>query len=390
MANDFDVIVVGLGAMGSATLYQLARLGVRALGIDQFVPPHEWGSTHGETRITRLAVGEGAAYVPLARRSHEIWRELAAASGEQLLQLTGGYIICPRQGGAQFHGAGDFVQRSAQLAVEHGIAHELRDAAAVRAHMPLLKMGDDEHSFFEPTGGVVSPERAVTVQLRLAQQLGAMVQTGEKVVALRPSGDGVVVQTAQGSYTAGKVVLTAGPWVGDFWRREGEKRPFSVYRQVFYWFEAEDLEQFRPERFPWVIWIGDTLADFYSAFPAPLGTRAAVKMVTEEYLAETHPDEVARTVRPEEIAYMHDYFIQRRLAGLTANCVGAKVCLYTVTPDEGFVVDWHPESERVLLASPCSGHGFKHSAALGEAMAQLVTQGESGVDLRPFSLSRFG
>jgi sarcosine oxidase len=175
--------------MGSATLYQLARRGVRVLGLDQFAPPHSLGSTHGETRITRLAVGEGAAYMPLVRRTHEIWRELEAVSGETLLTLTGGLIICPQSGGAHFHGGDNFVMRTAELARQYGIDHQLQTAAEVRDHFPMLKVGDHEQAFYEPTGGVVSPERAVAVQLELAQRHGATIQTNEKVLAYQAGAD---------------------------------------------------------------------------------------------------------------------------------------------------------------------------------------------------------
>ena len=169
MQTNYDVIVVGLGAMGSAALYQLAKRGAKVLGIDQYRPPHTVGSTHGESRITRLATGEGEAYVPFVQRSHAIWRELEAESGESLLTLTGGLIICPKGGGAQFHGQGDFVEHTAAVARQFGIAHDVLAANALRRQWPQLRVEDREYAYFEPTGGVVAVEKAVTVQLRLAE-----------------------------------------------------------------------------------------------------------------------------------------------------------------------------------------------------------------------------
>ena len=387
MNTHYDIIVIGLGAMGSAALYQLARRGVPALGIDQFAPPHQMGSTHGETRITRLAVGEGAVYIPLVRRTHEIWRELEAVGGEALLTLSGGYIICPKEGTAHFHGVGDFVMQTAQLAQRYGIEHELRNAADIREHLPMLKVRDNEHAFYEPTGGVVNPERAVAVQLREGQRHGATIHTNEKVLDYAYNARGVTVKTTCGTYSAGKLVLTAGPWVIDF-LPPAMRKSFGVYRQVFYWIEAEDPALFSSNCFPFVIWIGDTPADYYSLFPTPPYATPAVKMVTEEYLDTTHPDEVDRTVHPHEIFHMIEHFIQNKVRGLTRNCVQAHVCLYTVTPDAHFVIDWHPGSERVLVVSPCSGHGFKHSGAIGEAVAQMVLEGTSQIDLSPFSFQR--
>ena len=178
----YDTIVIGLGAMGSATLFQLAQRGVRVLGIDQYHPPHTLGSTHGETRITRLAVGEGAAYVPLVRRSHEIWREIEAQTGVTLMHETGGYIIGPKESQVQFHGQQDFVRKSTQLAQQYDIPHVLQSAAQVRERLPTLVLEDHCHAFYEPTGGVVNPELAVEIQLKLAQQHGATVQAGERVI----------------------------------------------------------------------------------------------------------------------------------------------------------------------------------------------------------------
>lgn len=373
--------------MGSAALYQLARRGARVVGLDQFAPPHEFGSTHGESRITRLAIGEGAAYVPLARRTHEIWRELEAAGGEPLLHLTGGYIFCPDEEGAAFHGQSDFVVRTAEIAAAHHIPHRVCSAAEVRRQLPMVRLGDEYHAYFEPTGGVANPERAVAVQLRLAEKLGAAVHKGERVLGYRYAADGVTVTTNKGSYAADKVIVAAGAWVKDF-LPEAWRRPFAIYRQVFYWFEAEDLAAFAAERFPFIIWIGEEQADFYSIFPVVAGNTAAVKMVTEDYLETTDPERVAREVSQAEIDHMYHHFIQRKIDGLTANCVKARICLYTNTPDEHFVIDFHPESQRVIIASPCSGHGFKHSAAIGEMLAQLALEGASEIDAQPFRLER--
>ena len=389
MSNHYDVIVVGLGAMGSATLYQLAGRGVKVLGLDQYAPPHNLGSTHGETRITRLAVGEGDAYVPLVRRTHEIWRELEAATGETLLLQSGGLVIAPNSGSALFHGVESFVTKAARIARQYGIDHSLLSAAEIRAMLPMLKVNDTEHAIYEPTGGVVSPERAVAVQLQLAQARNATVQINEKVLSYRETGDGVTVTTTKGTYSADKLVLTTGPWLTDLLAAELHQ-PFGVYRQVIYWFEAKDLEPFRLDNFPFVIWIGDVIEDFYTLFPTPDFGTPAVKMLTEEYLDATHPDEVDRTVQPHEIERMVDTFIATKVEGITHRCVDAGVCLYTVTPDEHFIIDWQPGSQRVLVASPCSGHGFKHSAAIGEALAEMASGGSSTIDMSAFRFERIG
>lgn len=388
MSQRYDVVVVGLGAMGSATAYQLAKRGARVLGIDQFAPPHRMGSTHGETRITRLATGEGAYYLPLVRRSHEIWRELEAQTDEKLLYLSGGYVIEPQENASQYHGAAGFVPHTAQLAQEHGISHQVRDAAMIREHLPMLQVSDQYHAYYEPTGGVVNPEGAVRAQLQMAAQHGALIQTGERVATYNFDAQGVTITSDKGTYHADKLVLTTGAWINDFLPAR-HQAPFKVYRQVFYWFEVDELASFDVSNFPFIIWIGETLQEYYCLYPLIDGSTPALKMMTEQYVDTTHPDLVSRTAQPDEIEQMYQHFIRRKIKGVTSNCLQATVCLYTVTPDEHFVIDFHPNSDRVLVASPCSGHGFKHSAAIGECLAQMALTGESEIDMQPFSFARF-
>jgi sarcosine oxidase len=385
MSEQYDVIVVGLGAMGSAALYQLAKRGANVLGIDQYDPPHDQGSSHGETRITRLAVGEGAQYVPLVKRTHDIWRELEAESGETLLYQSGGLIICPEDGGAQFHAQNDFVTRSAQIARDNDIAHKVLDADAMKDWLPSLKVEPGEHGYYEPTGGVVYPEKCIAAQLGCAKQRGAAVRVNEPMVSYEAGASGVTVTTTSGMYHAEKVILAAGAWMKDWL----DTAPLKVYRQVIYWFEAEDIGQFATDQFPFVIWIGDTLDEFFTAFPVPHYGTPALKVLTEEYAQDTTPEEVEREVQPEEIERFYRDFVRRRMSGVTSKCVHAGVCMYTNTPDENFLIDFHPASERVVVASPCSGHGFKHAGAIGEILAQLALDGESTFDIRSFAMDRF-
>ena len=387
MARQFDVIVVGLGAMGSAALYQASRRGAKTLGIDRYQPPHTLGSSHGDTRITRFAIGEGECYVPLVQRSDEIWRELEARSGLTLFHRSGGLIIAPPSSSATFHGEGDFVEASARVAARHGIAHEVIDADEIMRRHPLLKPRASDRAYYEPGAGVLRPERCVAAQLDQARRAGATIHTGERVTGYRADADGVTVTTERGSYRADKLILSAGAWMADL-MPEAYRSGIRVCRQVIYWFEAEDIAQFDPAVFPWVIWIGDTLDDFWSTFPAPPDGVAGVKLVTEQYHTSTHPDEVSREVTAAERDDMYYRLTQPRIAGLRDKLVQAEVCLYTVTPDEHFVIDFHPDSARVVIASPCSGHGFKHSAAVGEALAHLALDGTTAFDISAFGLAR--
>jgi sarcosine oxidase len=387
MQNHYDAIVIGLGAMGSAALYQLARQGANVLGIDQFRPPHTLGSSHGESRITRLAIGEGAAYVPFAQRSHAIWRELEAESGSALLTLSGGLIICPTGGGAQFHGQRDFVEHTATIANQFNIDHQILDAETVRQRWPQLRITDREHAYYEPTGGIVAVERAIETQLRLAKQRGATIHLEEQVLGYTATADGVTVTTKAGAYQANKLILAAGPWVRTLLSKQLTNQ-FSIYRQVIYWFETETPAQFHSDRFPFLIWIGNTQEEYFSIFPYTEGGTVGAKVLTEEYLETVTPTSVDRTVHAQEVQRIYRDFVQRRVAGVQARCLKSAVCLYTNTPDENFIIDFHPESERVIVASPCSGHGFKHSAAIGETLAQLALTGKSVLDVSPFAFAR--
>ena len=382
-----DVVVIGLGAVGSATLHKLALAGVRAVGIDQFHPPHDKGSTHGESRITRLAVGEGVDYAPLVRRSHEIWRELEAESGEQLFLQTGGLIIGPRSGAANHHGKDDFVRRTIAIAEQHGIAHEVLDADGIRERFPQFGLRGDELGFHEPTAGMVFPERCVAVQLRLAERLGAALYLGETVQAVRSRGDGVEVRTDRRTVHAGKAVLAAGPWLPGF--AGGQLAQVArVHRQTLHWFEAADPAVYAPGRFPVFIWMhGDSEEDYLYGFPSLPGT-GTVKVASERYADTTDPEMVDRHVSEAESAEVFHRHVRGRLAGVGPARQRASVCLYTVTPDAGFIVDGLPDHPGVLVASACSGHGFKHSAALGEVLAARATQADAVIPDR-FGLSRY-
>lgn len=381
-----DVVVVGLGAMGSASLYQLARRGARVLGIDRWAPPHDHGSSHGESRITRQAVGEGDEYVPFVVRAHEIWRELEAESGESLLAPVGGLLLGRERESAWHHEQPDFVGRTIAVARRHGIAHEVLTPAEVEARFPQFRLVGDEVGYWEPGAGFLRPERCIAVQLDRARALGASVRTGETVVRVRPSGQGVRIETDRASYAAARAVLTAGAWMPGLLGSAFAKL-LAVHRQVLYWFVPRDAAAFAPGRFPIFIWIhGASEGDHFYGFPV---VADGVKLAAEQFVETTDPGEVVRSVAPAEIAGMHARHVQGRLPGVSDRCLRAVTCLYTTAPDGRFLIDHLPDSDRIIVASPCSGHGFKHSAAIGEAIAERVTGATSRFDLTPFALGRF-
>jgi len=384
----FETIVLGLGAMGSAAAYQLAKRGNRVLGIDRYSPPHAHGSTHGDTRITRLGIGEGTQYSPLALRSHQIWRELERETGTTLLTTNGGLVLSSTARTSRSH-SDHFFANTVAAAQMYDIPHELWDAGQIRRRFPQFIVADDESGYFEPGAGFVRPEECVRVQLGLAERHGAALHRGELATAFDASDRGVTVTTSQGQYSADRLVVAAGPWLPDLVDASVAAH-LTIYRQVLCWFDIDGpVTPFLPENFPVFIWELQGKRQGLYGFPAVDGARGGLKVATEQYDATTTPDAVDRQVSAEETRAIFAEYVEPCLSGLSSKCVKAATCLYTVTPDFGFVIDTLPGADRVIVASPCSGHGFKHSAAIGEALAQLVMDGSSRLDLRPFALRRF-
>jgi len=385
-----EVIVIGLGAAGAAVTYQLAKQGTRVLGIDRFSPPHDMGATSGDTRITRQAIGESGPYVPLVLRSHEIWREIEAETGADLLTITGGLIMQPAASRAGQHGVQDFVSRTIAAARTYGIRHETPDTDEIRRRFPQFDLTEDHRAYYEPGAGFVRPEAAVRSQVELAGRLGAVIRRDELVVQVRDDGSGVEVRTGRSTYNADHAVLATGPWLPELIEDPEVSTLLRLYRQVLYWFDIEEgFAGFTSNRFPVFIWIFGTQGEQIYGFPAVDGPDGGLKVATEQYLATTTAVLMEREVRPDETSRMFERCVRGRMAGLSARCVRAKACAYTVTPDFNFIIDRLPGARNVTLVSSCSGHGFKHSAAIGEAVSQQLTTGSSTNDLSPFGLGRF-
>src|SRR4051794_12380255 len=382
----YDVVVAGLGAMGSATVYQLAKSGASVLGIDRHRPPHTLGSTRGTTRVTRVAAGEGFEYVPLVRRSHEVWREIEAQAGVDILTRCGGLVMAPPRAGFALHGTGSFLERTAAAGHAFDVGHEALGAAELAARFPQFALAGDEQGFYEPGAGFVRPERAVEAQLRLARELGATLAFDERVVGYDDRGSQVSVQTTSGTMEATTLVVTAGPWVSEL---APELAPqVRILRQVLFWFDLRDPSSYDGLRdSPVYIWCpGADPDDAIYGFPLVDGPAGGAKVAREQYAVETTADEVDRTVTLEETEEMYEHHVRDRLPALSGRCVKSAVCLYTELPGSRFVIDRLPSAPNVVVASPCSGHGFKHSAAIGEALAQLATRGETEIDLSAFAL----
>ncbi|KPX02077.1 N-methyl-L-tryptophan oxidase [Pseudomonas syringae pv. coryli] len=387
MQQRCKVAVLGLGAMGAATAYQLAKAGVDVIGIDRYDPPHTQGSSHGDTRITRLSAGEGPQYLPLVRSSQRIWRELEALSGESLFEQCG-VLVMTSSAAYDPEDVNDFTHQTIALARTYGVKHEVLAAAAIRERFPqFAPVLDSAIGYFEPEGGFVRPERCIAVQLKLARQHGARLLTHETVTQLQAHGDQVRITTDKGSIIADRVVVSAGMWSADLLGA-----PFSdllrVCRQKLFWFEVQHEAAFAAPSPSFILIHGPGDADVNYGFP-PLPGENSMKVATEQYLETSAADRLDRTITAREEQEMFRTQVQGRIAGLTPKVVKSSVCAYTVTPDCHFIIDEHPHLKNVTVVSACSGHGFKHSAGLGLALAQRCIDGESDVDLSAFSLQRF-
>ena len=356
--------------MGSAAALELARRGADVIGFDRFTPPHPWGSSHGDSRIIREAYFEGTVYVPMVQRAYERWRELERASGATLLRLTGGLMLGER--------GSTLVDGALRSARSHGLPHELLSAAEVRQRFAMLSPEPAMVGVWEPRAGVLAPEACVSAQLEQAQRHGAALRFEEPVHEWRPDGAGVSVRTVSGNHRARQLVISAGAWVASL--LPGLQLPFRVERQVFHWFEpAADAGAFAPRRCPVHLWQFDGARFFYGLPDMGSG----VKLAFHHRGETTDADDVRREVSAAEVAEVRAV-AQRFVPTAAGRALSSTVCLYTNTPDEHFWIDRHPELSNVLVASPCSGHGFKFAPVVGEMVANLVEGKPAGFDLGMF------
>jgi sarcosine oxidase len=374
MSTHPDVIIAGLGAMGSQALVECARRGLRAVGFDRFSPPHDQGSSHGRSRIIREAYFEDPIYVPLVQRAYERWAELEAETGTTLLRVTGGLCYGPADS--------TLVLGARRSAEQHRIPHQSLSAKEIRTRFPVLTVRDDWIGVLEPRAGMLAPEAAIAAALDSAKGLGANVKTNEPVRRWRQEGDGVVVTTERGTYRASHLIISTGMWVRAL--VEELARPLTVQRNILYWFEpAGDPALLGPARLP--VFLGEIEPGvMWYGFP---DTGDGLKMALHQSGPTTTPEAVDRVVDDSEIAHFRS-LLERFLPAANGVLRETKVCTYTNAPDHHFIIDRHPTADRVIVASPCSGHGFKFASALGEVLVDLVERKASRFDLTPFSISR--
>jgi sarcosine oxidase len=352
----FDAAVVGLGEMGSAACYHLARRGLRVLGLERFGPAHDRGSSHGSSRIIRQAYFEHPDYVPLLLRAYELWRELQAESGMRLLLRTGGLMIGPEEGAV--------VSGALKSARRHALAHKLLTPAELRRMIPAFEPVR-EVALYEPEAGVLFPEDCVVAHLDGARRRGAVLRFGALVESLD-------------SIPAERVVITAGAWASRFL----PNLPLSVERVLLYWFEPGDVAPFAPDRFP--IWIWDVPGLAFYGFPSLDGE--TVKVAFHHGGEPADPDALRREVARAEVDRMRER-LRRTIPALDAPLRRAVACMYTNTPDEHFAIGL--ERPGAAFAAGFSGHGFKFASVVGEILADLVVDGKTRHEIGFLSPRRF-
>jgi sarcosine oxidase len=363
--------------MGCATLCHLARRGRRVLGLEQFTPRHKLGSSHGDSRIIREMYFEHPLYVPLVQRAYELWRELEEYGGSELMTITGGLMIGPRDGLV--------VTGTLKSAATHGLAYEVLDAREVRARFPAFNPGDDLVAVLDPRAGYLDPEACTAAHLDLAVAAGADVRCEEAVIEWAADSGGVRVKTSADTYTADKLAITAGAWTRNLLSEL--ELPLEVERQAVFWLAPNDgAASYDRQRFPIYAYEYKAGHICYGFPRLERGVKASVMHGGE---TSDSPEKVRRTIDDHDVNALRAA-LKPVLPDLSAAPVReSETCLFTNTPNHDFIIDFHPDHPQVLISSPCSGHGFKFASAIGELQADLLTHGRASFDLAPFSLSRF-
>lgn len=376
--SHFDVVVVGLGAMGSAALHHVARRGKRVLGVERYAPGHDRGSSHGETRIIRLGYFEHPSYVPLLRRAYKLWRELEEAAGRALLHVTGIAEIGPPNSA--------LIKGTLACAQMHGLRHEVLAAADLMRRLPVFRVPPDYAAVLQPDGGILQAEASIAAQLALATEAGAELHSGETVRAVESRTDHVRVVTDRGNIDAGAAIIAAGPWVRSL--LPGLAARLRVTREVMGWFETTDARLFSSSRLP--VFIIESRHGMHYGIPPRETIHLGIKVAKHHHRGETvDPDGYDKTVSAEDEALIRAALADH-LPAANGRLLAAKTCLYTMTPDGHFLIDRLPGAPNIIVASPCSGHGFKFAPVIGEILADLAIRGATPHDIARFSLGRFG
>lgn len=359
--------------MGSSVSYNLSKRGLKVLTLEQFGLNHELGSSHGKTRIIRLAYYEDPRYVPLLRRAFGSWRELEDRSGRRLLVMTGGLMI-GRPDGELVAG----VFESARL---HGLPHRLLSARGVEEEFGAFRLDGEYSAVYDQNAGILFPEECIEAFVKLGRESGCRFAFSEPLTRWNATTEGIEVETTRATYSADRVIFCAGAWTK---KLLGALLPLKVERQVTFWFASNGEKRFAPAQMP-VFIMEEAPGLFFYGVP---DVGHGVKVARTHGGRIVEPDIVPREVTRQDAAPV-EAFVSKRMSGLALPAVTSRTCLYTNTPDLHFAVGIHPKDPRVTVMSACSGHGFKFAGVLGEAVADLVTEGKSSLDISFIGLDRF-
>lgn len=381
MGKQYDAIVIGLGVVGSTAAWHLARSGQRVLALEQFELDHQNGSSYGSSRLIRYAY-DHPAYIPLAQSSYPLWRELEADSGELLLHIVGGLDFGPADE--------DTLLTTRDTLRDTGMPYEWLTPAEVSARFPQFRLDDHMMGLYQPDGGALAASLCVNSAARMALRHGATLQTGARVTAIEAHSDSVTVRTDDESFSAARLVVSAGSWAGPLLRTIGLDLPLQPTREQLFFFDTQDPDAFLPGRMPVFRehgsrHTGDTLLHFYGI---PNIDGRGFKTGIHSNGEPTDPDNTLRTV-DDSVCQLVRSFLRRHIPLADSPLKAGRVCLYTMTPDEHFIIDRHPEHAHVAIGAGFSGHGFKFGVAIGEILADLVSKGSSSLDISLFALSRF-
>ncbi len=371
----YDVIVLGLGGMGSAAAYHAARRGARVLGLEQYGVAHDRGSSHGQTRVIRQAYYEGPDYVPLLFRAYDLWHELEREAGVALLTKTGAlHLGAPDS---------DAVAGAALSARTHHIPHEMLSHDEIRRRYPILRPRSDQVALLEYEAGILPPERCVAIHLDLAKRRGADLHYEEPVLSWSAGPGGVSVRSSRGTYEGGRLIIAAGPWTAQV--LEGLGLPLRVTRAVVYWFEPRaQREAFK--KVPIYLWEDRGVYAYGFPYLDGQGLKCAFHHVHDEV---TTPQTIRRAVGEDERIRMREH-LTALMPDAAGEVLSVSTCMYTNTPDLHFLIDRHPHHEQVVLACGFSGHGFKFASVVGEVLADLALKGRTKHPIELFALRRFG
>jgi sarcosine oxidase len=372
----YDAIVLGIGGVGSAALYHLAKRGVRAIGIDQFSPPHDRGSSHGDTRVIRQAYFEHSDYVPLLKEAYRLWDELETVAKQQLFHRVGLIEIGPPDG--------IVVPGVLRAAKEHGLQVESLSAGQFEQRWPGIRAGEDLVGLFEPAAGFLKVEECVRSHLNAARTAGAEVMTETEIRSWTASDGGVRVRTANGDeFVGNRLVIAAGAWAGRVLSELNIR--LTVLRKSLFWFATDDPRYDTASKLP--VFLFELPDGVFYGFPK-LDDRGVKLAEHSGGLLVADPLVVDRSIDPDEQGRLAD-FASQHLPGVSSRVADHVVCLYTMSPDEHFIVDRHPTHENVVFAAGLSGHGFKFTPVLGRALADLAMDGGTGLPIKFLSLKRF-